>query len=444
MFTDSAKVYIRSGNGGNGHVSFRRELYVPNGGPDGGDGGRGGDIIFEVDDGLNTLVDFRHVRKYAAENGEEGGKRRCHGADGKDLIVRVPEGTVVKDLETGKVITDMSGENRREVILKGGKGGLGNMHFATATMQVPKYAQPGQPGQELWVPVVPQILTNRAGDFLLASKKLAEMGYREINLNLGCPSGTVTAKKKGSGFLLYPDDLDRFFDEVFSDASVRNGEFQISVKTRIGKNEVEEWPEIMAVYNRYPISELTVHPRIQKEFYKGVPHLDIFADILKESRNPIVYNGDLFTAEHMKKFREKFPTVENVMIGRGLIRNPALAELIKIEEAGVENAQVCAGTENGNKETSPEQAEKTVPESRNTGDNLMPRIRAFHDEIFEYYRETMSGDRNLLFRMKDLWSYMLEEVPDSEKLAKKIRKSQHVPEYLAAVDEAFAGWERTF
>lgn len=151
MFTDSAKVFIRSGNGGNGHVSFRRELYVPNGGPDGGDGGRGGDIIFEVDDGLNTLVDFRHVRKYAAGNGEEGGKRRCHGADGKDLIVKVPEGTVVKDLETGKVITDMSGENRREVILKGGKGGLGNMHFATATMQVPKYAQPGQPGQELWV-----------------------------------------------------------------------------------------------------------------------------------------------------------------------------------------------------------------------------------------------------------------------------------------------------
>lgn len=140
------------------------------------------------------------------------------------------------------------------------------------------------PENNAGVPVVPQILTNRAGDFLLASKKLAEMGYREINLNLGCPSGTVTAKKKGSGFLLYPDDLDRFFDEVFADASVRNGEFQISVKTRIGKNEVEEWPEIMEVYNRYPISELTVHPRIQKEFYKGVPHLDVFADILKESQ----------------------------------------------------------------------------------------------------------------------------------------------------------------
>ena len=284
------------------------------------------------------------------------------------------------------------------------------------------------PENNAGVPVVPQILTNRAGDFLLASKKLAEMGYGGINLNLGCPSGTVTAKKKGSGFLLFPDDLDRFFDEVFSDASVRNEEFKVSVKTRIGKNEVEEWPEIMAVYNRYPISELTVHPRIQKEFYKGFPHLDIFADILKESRNPVVYNGDLFTVEHVNNFREKFPTVETVMLGRGLIRNPALAELIKKEECSAGNESSCSrAADNGN-----------------TGTSIMPRIRAFHDEIFEYYRETMSGDRNLLFRMKDLWSYMLAEVPDSEKLAKKIRKSQHVPEYLAAVDEAFAGWERMF
>ena len=188
------------------------------------------------------------------------------------------------------------------------------------------------PENNAGVPVVPQILTNRAGDFLLASKKLSEMGYREINLNLGCPSGTVTAKKKGSGFLLYPDDLDRFFDEVFSDAAVRNGEFLVSVKTRIGKNEVEEWPELMQVYNRYPIHELTVHPRIQKEFYKGTPHLDVFTDILKESRNPVVYNGDLFTVEKVKEFREKFPTAGTVMIGRGLIRNPALAEMILQEE----------------------------------------------------------------------------------------------------------------
>ena len=151
MFADRAKIYIRSGKGGDGHVSFRRELYVPNGGPDGGDGGRGGDVIFEVDEGLNTLQDFRHKRKYAAKDGEPGGKRRCHGADADDIVLRVPEGTVIKEAQSGKVIADMSGDNRRQVILKGGRGGLGNQHFATATMQIPKYAQPGQPAQELWV-----------------------------------------------------------------------------------------------------------------------------------------------------------------------------------------------------------------------------------------------------------------------------------------------------
>ena len=151
MFADSAKIFIKSGKGGDGHVSFRRELYVPAGGPDGGDGGRGGDIIFQVDKGLNTLSDFRHVRKYVAESGKEGGKRRCHGADGKHLVIKVPEGTVINDIESGNVIADLSGPNQREIILKGGKGGLGNMHYATSTMQAPKYAQPGQPSQELWV-----------------------------------------------------------------------------------------------------------------------------------------------------------------------------------------------------------------------------------------------------------------------------------------------------
>ncbi len=151
MFADRAKIIIRSGKGGDGHVSFRRELFVANGGPDGGDGGRGGDVIFVVDEGLNTLSEYRHTRKFAAKDGEQGGKRHCHGKDGEDVVLRVPEGTVVYEAQSNKVIADMSGNNKRQIILKGGKGGKGNMHYATATMQVPKYAQPGQPAQELEV-----------------------------------------------------------------------------------------------------------------------------------------------------------------------------------------------------------------------------------------------------------------------------------------------------
>jgi len=151
MFADRAKIIIKAGKGGNGHVSFRREKYVPNGGPDGGDGGKGGDVIFVVDEGLNTLTDYRHKRKFAAEPGEEGGKKNCHGKNGQDLILKVPAGTVIKDAESGKVIADMSGDNKRQVILKGGRGGLGNQNFATATMQAPKYAQPGGEAIEIEV-----------------------------------------------------------------------------------------------------------------------------------------------------------------------------------------------------------------------------------------------------------------------------------------------------
>lgn len=149
MFADRAKIYVRSGKGGDGHVSFRREKYVPNGGPDGGDGGHGGDVIFEVDEGLNTLIDFRHIRKYKAEDGQEGGKKNCRGKDGNDIIIKVPEGTVIKEAESGQVITDMSRNNKRVILLKGGRGGNGNQHYATSTMQAPKYAQPGQPAIEL-------------------------------------------------------------------------------------------------------------------------------------------------------------------------------------------------------------------------------------------------------------------------------------------------------
>ena len=210
MFADSAKVFIKSGKGGDGHVSFRRELYVAAGGPDGGDGGRGGDIIFEVDDGLNTLTDFRHVRKYVAEDGEQGGKKRCHGANGKDLVIKVPEGTVIKDFESGKVIADMSGDNRREVILKGGKGGLGNMHFATATMQVPKYAQPGQPAQELWIQMELKVIADvglvgfpNVGKSTLLSRvsnarpKIANYHFTTLNPHLG-----VVDLNDGQGFVM--------------------------------------------------------------------------------------------------------------------------------------------------------------------------------------------------------------------------------------------------
>ena len=149
MFADRAKIYVRSGKGGDGHVSFRREKYVPDGGPDGGDGGKGGDVILMTDTGKNTLVDYRHVRKYVAENGEDGGKRNCKGKNGKDIVLKVPEGTVVKEFNTGKVIVDMSGDTKEFVLLKGGRGGNGNQHYATSSMQAPKYAQPGQPAREL-------------------------------------------------------------------------------------------------------------------------------------------------------------------------------------------------------------------------------------------------------------------------------------------------------
>lgn len=209
MFADRAKIWIRSGKGGDGHVSFRRELYVPNGGPDGGDGGDGGDVIFQVDEGLNTLTDYRHRRKYAAQDGQEGGKRNCHGKSGQDVILKVPEGTVIKDAESGKVIADMSAGNRRQVVLKGGKGGIGNQHFATSTMQVPKYAKPGQPAQELEVMLELKVIADvglvgfpNVGKSTLLSRvtnarpKIANYHFTTLNPNLG------VVELDGAGFVI--------------------------------------------------------------------------------------------------------------------------------------------------------------------------------------------------------------------------------------------------
>lgn len=245
---------------------------------------------------------------------------------------------------------------------------------------------------------VPQILTNCAEDFLRTAKKLSQYGYTEINLNLGCPSKTVVTKGRGSGFLAFPEELDRFLDKIFSET-----ETEISVKTRIGKEQPEEFEKILEIYNRYPMKELIVHPRVQQDFYKNHPNLEVFAEVMKNSKNPICYNGDLFSYADYKTFTEQFPDVDTVMIGRGLLMDPGLTRQIK------------------------------------TGEKLRKEeLKAYHDEVYLGYQNVLSGDKTILFKMKEFWGFLAPAFTHYEKYAKKIKKSERLYAYEAAVEALFS------
>lgn len=251
---------------------------------------------------------------------------------------------------------------------------------------------------------VPQILTNHAEYFLRAAKELEEeYGYQEVNLNLGCPSRTVVSKGKGSGFLGRPKELDDFFHEVFEKVRIK-----VSVKTRIGMDSPEEFGGLMDIFNRYPLQELIVHPRVQKDYYNNVPDWKAFGEALQKSRNPVCYNGDIFTLEAYRRFKTEFPAVDCLMLGRGLLMNPALAEEIKKDKE----------TDTGDREE-------------------LERLKAFHDRLYSDYKQVMSGEKNVLFKMKEFWTYAENLFPEEKKLLKKIRKCSRLGDYEQAVLELF-------
>lgn len=245
--------------------------------------------------------------------------------------------------------------------------------------------------------VVPQLLTNNAEDFLKTARDITAFGYKEINLNLGCPSGTVVSKKKGSGFLAFPEELDAFLYEIFEKA-----DYDISIKTRIGKESPDEFYRLLEIYNKYQMKELIIHPRVQKDMYKNVPNWDMFELAYRESKNPLCYNGDIFTVENADTFQNRFPETDTVMLGRGIIANPALVNQIEKDDA-----------------------------------HLREKLRGFHDRVYEEYQKINSGDKNVLFKMKELWFYMGNRFVDSEKLMKKIRKSEKLRDYESAVSAIF-------
>ena len=238
---------------------------------------------------------------------------------------------------------------------------------------------------------VPQILTNRSEGFIKLAKALKDWGYEEINLNLGCPSKTVVTKGKGSGFLAKPEELERFLTEIFDALS---GEVKISVKTRIGKEDPEEFPALLELFNKYPMEELIIHPRVQKDGYGNVPRLELYELAEKQSVNPLCYNGDLYTREQIRNFAERFPGTERLMFGRGFLRDPGLL----------------------------------YNEGQDSKD-IFEKFWAFHDLVYEGYQERNMGDRNVLFKMKELWSYQVYQFSEPERLFKTFQKVQDCNEY---------------
>jgi len=240
---------------------------------------------------------------------------------------------------------------------------------------------------------VPQIMTKVAEDFLWAAGECRERGYHEVNLNLGCPSGTVVAKGKGAGMLRDPDALDQFLEQVFTDTPVA-----VSVKTRLGMEETEEFHQLLEIFNRYPIRELTVHPRVRKAFYSGAVCMESFAYAAQNSENPLCYNGDILGLDQAEILKEEFPRMEAVMIGRGLVADPGMLT---------------------------------------PGGTTVAALEAFHAELLESYNETFGGPRNAMFRMKEQWSYWLPRFAGSEKLGKRLRKTTDLGEFKAITNEIF-------
>lgn len=252
--------------------------------------------------------------------------------------------------------------------------------------------------------IVPQIMSNKAEEFLWAAGELKKLGYEEINLNLGCPAATVVSKKKGSGFLAYPDELDAFLEAVFT--GLEGQGMRVSIKTRLGRERVEEADRLMEIYNRYPLHELIIHPRVQKDFYKNEPHMDAFAKVVQDSRHPVCYNGNLFSREDYEWFTGHFPEIQAVMLGRGLIADPALVRELR--------GGACLKRE---------------------------ELRRFHSAVFTAYRNTDLGEVNTLFKMKELWSYMGQLFGEEERLIRKVRKAGNETDYLNAVQNLFASCE---